>query len=68
MDLPPNHPVRAIYPRGERGFYAAGPVEPAIVLVNDEVTCISCHACNEVGRHRTVIGARDRFCLGCDHR
>jgi len=68
MDLPRNHPVRATYPRGARGFYADGPAEPAIVLVNGEVTYIACHACNEIGRHRTVIGARDRFCLGCHDR
>jgi predicted CXXCH cytochrome family protein len=61
-----SHPVGVSYAlaRPELAVRRAGPVDARIVLPAGRVECVSCHAADGAGAHRTVDAAGG-LCGGC---
>lgn len=67
--VPGSHPVSVPYAsaRAAVSLRRSGPRDPAVVLPAGRVECVTCHAADGQGPHRTVL-ATAALCTGCHEK
>lgn len=64
-----SHPVSVTYAfaRPEVAVRPIGPLDPLVVLPGGRVECVSCHAGDGTGPHKTVLSF-SALCTGCHQK
>ena len=60
-----NHPVDVAYPEDDPDYRAPADLEPALLLLDGRLSCVSCHAHDDPGHSLALPAEGSEICRAC---